>query len=403
MNDKEKKLIDLSTEIAGVKFINPVIAGSATPTWDARRIKRCIQGGASGAIAKSLFGDSAAIGRKYPRPRFKLFNYREYPGYPKDIPDCFTLHSLEECSGFGYEAYMKDINKAKDLVKDDGVVIASLSGATHDEWKMMCEMVNETNADWVELNNSCPFAADMGVKIGAGAVGLTQDFVHTCAGVLKKPFSVKITPQTSDTASLVRMVKAEGASAVNLSARLSGIMIDIEKAAPDGWGSIGGYGGPYLLGYGLKMVFQAAKEVDLPIIGGLGVWKWQDVISYIMAGASIVQTAAAVMIQGFDISGKWVSSIEAWLKANGYESLDEIRGIALKNIIKTSEVPRNSPEMDFKINHNLCSKCGACKKSCMYEAIEMTRIGAVIDKDLCDRCGMCYEVCPSNAVIIKRY
>jgi len=396
-------MIDLSTEIAGVTFKNPVIAGSATPTWDAARMKRCIEGGASGAIAKSLFGDSAATGRKYPRPRFKLFNYREYPGYPEVLPNSFTLHSLEECSSFGYEKYMKDINQTKDLVKDDGVVIASLSGASHEEWKMMCEMVNETNADWVELNNSCPFSADMGVKIGAGAVGLTRDFIHTCSQIIKKPFSVKLTPQTSDTISLVKMAKEEGASAINLSARLSGIMIDIESAAPVGWGSIGGYGGPYLLGYGLRMVFQSAKEVDLPIIGGLGVWKWQDIISYIMAGATLVQTAAAVMIQGFDVMGKWNRSIETWMEAKGYKSIKDIRGIALKNIKKTSEIERDYQGIDFNINYDLCTACGVCKKSCMYEAIKITKVGAVINKNLCDRCGMCYEVCPERAVSIKRY
>ena len=396
-------MVDLSVEISGIKFKNSIIVGSATPTWDSRRIKRCIDGGASGAIAKSLFGDSAAIGRKYPRPRFKLFNYREYPGYPKDLPDSFTLRSLEECSSFGYEGYMKDINKAKEMVGDDGVVIASLSGSTNEEWKTMCEMVNETKADWVELNNSCPFAADMGIKIGAGAVNLTKEFVRTCSQVLKKPFSVKLTPQTSDSIALVKMSEEEGASAVNLSARLSGIMIDVETASPIGWQSIGGYGGPYLLGYGLKTVFQVAKEINIPIIAGLGVWKWQDVISYIMAGASVVQTVTAVMLKGFDITGKWVKCIEARMQAKGYESIEEIRGTALKNIKRTSEVERDYPGIQFSVDREMCTSCGICKKSCMYEAINITKVGAVIRDDLCDRCGMCYEVCPERAIKINRF
>ena len=72
---------------------------------------------------------------------------------------------------------MKDIDKAKELVGDTGVVIASLSGSSMDEWIEMCTLVNKTKADWVELNNSCPFAADMGIKMGAGAVDLTFQFV----------------------------------------------------------------------------------------------------------------------------------------------------------------------------------------------------------------------------------
>ena len=161
-------------------------------------MKKGIDGGAGAVIAKSLFGEAGKLGRQFPRPRFKLLDYREYPGYPEKLPHSFTLRSLEECSSFDYETYMKDINKAKDLIGDSGVVIASLSGSSMDEWLTMVKMVNETKADWVELNNSCPFAADMGICMGAGAVDLTYQFVKACKEVLKKPFSVKITPQTND-------------------------------------------------------------------------------------------------------------------------------------------------------------------------------------------------------------
>ena len=241
-------MVDLSVEIAGVRFKNPIVVGSATPTMNARQMKKGIDGGAGAVIAKSLFGEGGKLGRKFPRPRFKLYDYREYPGYPEKLPHCFTLRSLEECSSFDYETYMKDINAAKDLVGDDGVVIASLSGSSMDEWITMCQMVNETKADWVELNNSCPFAADMGVKMGSGAVDLTYQFVKACKEVIKKPFSVKITPQTNDPLALAKQVEQAGANAVNMSARLSGIMIDIETAKPVPFGAIGGWGGPYLLG-----------------------------------------------------------------------------------------------------------------------------------------------------------
>ena len=119
-------MVDLTAEIGGVKFKNPIVVASATPTMDAVRMKRGIDGGASAVIAKSLFGEAGKLGRKFPRPRFKLIDYREYPGYPKKLPHSFTLRSLEECSSFDYPTYMKDINRTKDLIKDDGVVIASL-------------------------------------------------------------------------------------------------------------------------------------------------------------------------------------------------------------------------------------------------------------------------------------
>jgi dihydropyrimidine dehydrogenase (NAD+) subunit PreA len=395
-------MIDLSVEIGGVRFKNPVVVGSATPTMDALQMKKGIDGGAGAVIAKSLFGDSGRLGRQFPRPRFKLFDYREYPGYPDRLPHSFTLRSLEECSAFDYETYMKDINKAKDLVGDNGTIIASLSGATMDEWITMCQMVNETKADFVELNNSCPFAADMGIKMGAGAVDLTAQFIKACKKVLKKPFSVKITPQTNDPVAVAKQVEEAGAYAVNMSARLSGIMIDIETASPVPFGSLAGYGGPYLIGYGLKMISQASRELKIPIIAGLGVWDWRDIVAYIMCGATLVQSAVGIMLQGHKISQKWIDQMTAWMEGKGYRSVKEIRGIALRNIVKTAEVPRKPADIGMVIETTKCTRCGVCLRSCFYDAINLTKIGAVIDSKKCDVCGMCAEVCPTYAPHLVR-
>ena len=396
-------MADLSVEIAGVKFKNPIVVASATPTMDAARMKHGIDGGAGAVIAKSLFGEGGRLGRKFPRPRFKLFDYREYPGYPNKLPHSFTLRSLEECSAFDYPTYMDDINRTKDLIKDDGVVIASLSGSSMDEWAEMCELVNKTNADWVELNNSCPFAQDMGVKMGAGAVDVTYEAVKACAGILKKPFSVKITPQANNPVEIAKQVESAGAYAVNMSARFSGVMIDIETAKPVPFGSMGGYGGPYLIGYGLKLISQAAKAVKIPLIAGLGVWDWRDIVAYTMCGASLVQSAAAIMLQGYKVTGKWAENMSAWMDAKGYKSLDDMRGVALPNIIKTAEVPRKPDNIRAVINTEKCTRCGICLRSCFYDAITLTKAGAVINPERCDVCGMCTEVCPEYAAELVRF
>jgi dihydropyrimidine dehydrogenase (NAD+) subunit PreA len=390
-------MADLSVEIAGVRFKNPIVVGSATPTMDCRGMKKGIDGGAGAVIAKSLFAESGKLGRRFPRPRFKLFDYREYPGYPEKLPHSFTLRSLEECSSLDYDTYMKDINATKDLIGDEGVVIASLSGASMEEWKTMCLMVNETKADFVELNNSCPFAADMGVVMGAGAVDLTYQAVKTCKEVLKKPFSVKITPQTNDPVAVAKQVELAGANAVNMSARLSGIMLDIETAKPIQFGAMGGYGGPYLIGYGLKMVSQAAKVLKIPIIAGLGVWEWQDIVRYIMVGATLVQSSVGIMMQGYKVSKKWQEQMEGWMDGKGYRGLGDMRGIALKNVIKTAEVPRKPENVGMVIDTAKCTKCGVCLRSCFYDAITLTKAGAVVNPKACDVCGMCAEVCPSYA------
>ena len=257
-------MANLKVNVAGVEFPNPVIVGSASPSMDWIGVKKGIEGGSGGVIVKSLFGEKGKLGRNFPRPRFKLYDYKTYPGYPQSLPHAFTLNSLEECSHFGYQEYMEDVNRAKDAVGDKGIVMASLSGVTLDEWQEMVGLVNETNADWVELNVSCPFAADMGVKMGAGAVDMTADVVRTCANLLKKPFSVKVSPQTVDQSSVALACQEAGAQCINLSARFSGFDLDIDQARPVGPGAQGGWGGPYFIGYGLKNCALAANKLSIP-------------------------------------------------------------------------------------------------------------------------------------------
>jgi len=391
-------MADLRVKAAGVQFKNPIIVGSASPSMDCYGTKKGIDGGAAGVIVKSLFGDKGKVGRNFPRPRFKLYDYKEYPGYPNALPHAFTLNSLEECSHFGYEEYMEDVNKAKDMVGDDGIVMASLSGVTMDEWETMCEMVNETKADWVELNVSCPFAADMGVKMGAGAVELCPEITTFCKNILKKPFSVKISPQSADPVAIAEAVEKAGAMAVNMSARLSGFDLDIETARPIGAGAQGGWGGPYLIGYGLKYIAKASQRLNIPIIAGLGVWDWRDIIKYVMVGATLVQSGIGIMLQGYNVSKKWAENIEMWLENKGYNSLDEIRGIALPNILTTAQVERAPEGVYATVNFDKCTRCGVCTRSCFYDAIKVTKVGAVINTKKCDGCGMCMEVCPANAV-----
>ncbi|MDR0602098.1 MAG: 4Fe-4S binding protein, partial [Treponema sp.] len=340
--------------------------------------------------------------RNFPRPRFKLYDYKNYPGYPNTLPHAFTLNSLEECSHFGYKDYMIDVNRAKDEIGDKGIVMASLSGVTLDEWTEMCGLVNETKADWVELNVSCPFAADMGVKMGAGAVDMTAEVVKTCKSILKKPFSVKISPQTVDQSVVAKACEDAGAMALNISARFSGYDLDIETARPIGPGAQGGWGGPYLIGYGIKNAALTARKVSVPIIAGLGVWDWQDIIKYTMVGASLVQSGIGIMLQGYDVARRWAEKIDMWLDAKGYKSLDEIRGIALPNILKTAEVERSPAGVYARVDANKCTKCGVCKRSCFYGAITLTKAGAIIDSKKCDGCGMCVEVCPVDAASMVR-
>ena len=393
-------MVDLSVNFLGVKFKNPLIAASATPTRDATHMVKAVKAGFSGVIAKTLFSESAKIGRTYPRPRFKLFGWKEYPNYPSAHAKYFTLNSLEECSSFGYNEYVEDINQAKKIIGDDGVVIASISAASFSEWEELCEVINSSKADLCEVNISCPFAADLGLKMGAGAVETAPEIVKVVKKNLSLPFSVKLSPQVSDLSPIALAVEKAGADALTLQARLSGFMIDIDTMKPVGWGSVGGYGGPYLLGYGLKWVSQIVPKVKIPISAVLGVWNWEDIISYILVGASTVQSALAVIVKGYSVVRDWLNEISKWMDRKGYKNFEEIKGGALKNIKRTKDVERKPGNLYIEIDEKTCIGCGECVISCFYEAISIVKGKAKVDNHKCDVCGMCVEKCPTNAARI---
>lgn len=395
-------MVDLSVEFAGIRFRNPLIVASSTPTKDAKCIKKAIDAGFGGVVAKTLCGNSLSFGRKYPRPRFMLFGWKGYPGYPKRKTRNFTLFSLEDSSPFSYEEYAKDINHAKKLVGEEGIVIASIMGSNLEEWEELCDVINGTKADMCELNISCPFAADTGFKVGAGAIDITTEVVNLVKKRLSIPFSVKITPQAPNLTDIAKRAELAGADALTVQGRLSGIMIDIETARPVGWGSIGGYGGPYLIGYGLKGVSEVASKVRVPISAVLGVWEWEDIVRYIMVGATTVQSATAVIMRGYNIVKKWLREITAWMGKKGYESIKEFKGIALNNILRTKDVERAPEKVSISVNKDKCIGCGECAISCFYEAISLKDGKAFIDSALCDICGLCLEKCPANAIYISR-
>jgi len=89
--------------------------------------------------------------------------------------------------------------------------------------------------------------------------------------------------------------------------------------------------------------------------------------------------------------------INTWMDGKGYKSLDDIRGLALPNILTTKEVVRAPEGVHAIVDYTKCDRCGVCLRSCFYDAITLTKVGAVIDKAKCDGCGMCMEVCPKNA------
>jgi len=397
--------VDLSIDICGVGLKNPFILSSATPTKTAKNIKKGIDSGWAGAVMKTLVPFDYA--REYPRPRFKIYWLKDQGGYPNIIPRSLSITDIEEGSHLSPEDYTEELNKAKKLVGEDGVIIGSVTASDMETWEKYIDLINSSKADMVELNFSCPYAGEPGskeksIKFGWSLMYMAEEVIKLAKKKSAIPFSTKISSQTGEVDKWAVEFEKAGTRCLTLSHRISTIDIDIETSKPIPFGCIIGFGGPYLVGFSLKWIVKSAMETKVPIMANMGMLEWSDAIKYIMAGASAIQSCSAVMVRGYEIVNYWISEVTKFMKKNGCNSLNEIKGSVLDNIISPSSVKRGNQGYYAIVDKQKCTGCGICKRTCFYFALEIHEGKAKVNLRNCDGCGLCREVCPEDAITVEK-
>jgi dihydroorotate dehydrogenase (NAD+) catalytic subunit len=174
-------------------------------------------------------------------------------------------------------------------------IIANIAGATAAEYAYMARRLQGSGVDFVELNISCP-----NVKQGGAAFGSTPESVSRVVRAVKplcwQPLIVKLSPNTLDIAENARAAENAGADAISLVNTLTGMAVDIESRTPVLANVTGGLSGPAIKPVALRMVWQAAHAVKIPVIGMGGIMTGADAVEFLMVGASAVQVGTANLI-----------------------------------------------------------------------------------------------------------
>ena len=168
----------------------------------------------------------------------------------------------------------------------DVKVIANISGNTPEEYGQMCEKLAQAGVDMIEVNISCP-----NVKAGGLAYGTRPELAKTHAG--KVPVMVKLSPNVTDITEIARAVADAGADALSLINTLRGMRIDVNTRRPILKMNTGGLSGPAVLPVAVRMVWEVANAVSLPILGMGGVAKGEDAAQLMLAGATAVAVGTA--------------------------------------------------------------------------------------------------------------
>ena len=299
-------MVQLNTKIGSLELKNPVMTASGTFGYgteyaDFMDISRL------GAIIVKGTTLAPRQGNPYPRMAETPSGMLNAVGLQNKGVDYFVDHIYPEVQKIGT------------------AIIVNVSGSCIDDYVQTASIINTLdNIPAIELNISCP-----NVKQGGMAFGVNPESAAQVVSAVRKAYDktliVKLSPNVTDITEIARAVEGAGADSVSLINTMLGMAIDAEKRRPILSTVTGGMSGPAVKPVALRMVWQTAKAVKIPVIGLGGICSATDAIEFLLAGASAIQIGTANFIDP-SISEKVVDGIADYLERHGFSSVQEIIG-----------------------------------------------------------------------------
>lgn len=218
------------------------------------------------------------------------------------------------------------VNTIYPRIKDiDTNIIVNVSGSCIDDYVQTAEIINELDKiPAIELNISCPNVKQGGMAFGVTASGAAE-VVKKVRSAYKKTLIVKLSPNVTDVTEIARAVEESGADSVSLINTLLGMAINAETRRPILSTVTGGLSGPAVKPIALRMVWQVAKSVKIPVVGLGGIMDWKDAVEFMLAGATAIQIGTANFIDP-TVTEKVSDGINNYLDRHGYQSVYDIIG-----------------------------------------------------------------------------
>lgn len=354
----------LNVTICGLEFVNPVMPAAGPPVKDGAMCQAAAQGGAGGIVTKTISVEPADV----PRPcmaeiKGGFLNTELWSELPK-----------EQWLATEYQ-----------LAKDTDLPVIVGLGYTADQIAELAPLVR-------------PYAAalELSTHYVGNDISPIINALKAAKAAVDIPVFMKMSPHPNiqEIAKAVEEAGADGLVMINSFGPCFGI--DIETGLPL-MGSSGGYGwlsGAAIKPLALRCIYDAARAVNIPIIGVGGVTNGRDVAEMFMAGASAVQVCTEAILKGPTVYGKIVKELNDFLDSHGYESVDEIKGLTIRKMAEQKmQRQLQVPVVDMK----KCILCGRCEISCAYDAISKKN-WLKIDGEKCFGCGLCISRCPKQAL-----
>lgn len=299
-------MVDLSVEIGKLKLKNPIMTASGTFGYGEEFADFIDLNRLGGIIVKGT-----------------TLHHREGNPYPRMAETPSGMLNAVGLQNKGVDYFIEHIYpRIKDL---DTRVIVNVSGSCIDDYVAVCEKLSPLDkVAAVEINISCP-----NVKQGGMGFGTTCSGAESVTSAVRKAYDgtmiVKLTPNVTDITEIARAVEAAGADAVSLTNTFLGMAIDVEKRKPMLSTITGGLSGPCIRPIAVRMVWQVANAVKVPVVGLGGIASGRDAIEFLLAGATAVQIGTANFVDP-QVTVKAIDYIEDYLKRHEIASVHELIG-----------------------------------------------------------------------------
>lgn len=211
------------------------------------------------------------------------------------------------------------------LMEQDTVTIANLGGHSVDDYIRGAEILDATNVPMIELNISCPNVREGGMAFGTNP-DKSNEVITAVRKATKKPLIVKLSPNVGSIATFAKIAEDNGADAISLVNTFNAMAIDIKMRAPVFVNKTAGLSGPAIKPIAVRMTYEAANAVSIPVIGMGGIMNYADALEFIMAGATAVQVGTANFID-YNTMIDVAEGIEQYLEEENIANISEITGI----------------------------------------------------------------------------
>ena len=397
--------LNMETNYCGFRCENPFFLASSPVSATGEMIGRAFELGWAGAVTKSI---------SYLQDELNVsLSPRMLPVSTAGAKGVTGMGNIDFVMDKTVDAAFADFAQVKKKYPEKMLIISVKAQYLESEWKSLARKAEDAGADALELCLSC-IDSEAGVMI-CQEKELMQQVIRWVKEEIQIPVIAKLSIHVSDVGKMAQYAAeagVDGVTGINSIHGIGPINADTMVHMPDIMGKSApmGLSGAFIKPMAQHCIYKmakAAKEQKFDISAVGGICNGQDALEYLLLGADTLQSATAVMYQGYGIIRPMMTYLQKFMEEKGYQSLDDFRGYSLEHMAPAARNLSLKQQLAAKVKEETCIGCGRCVTSCQDGgkqaiSLEKEKKKAFVHIEKCTGCGLCQIVCPVKAIDMEQ-